>query len=313
MAERWEAPEFGGPDVLRTTTFDPAPPGRGEVAIEVRAVGLNPADYKGFAAGPDNDPSTLPIRLGYEVAGVVSALGPDTELASGGGSAGDDVIAFRVSGGYATSITVPAGDVFAKPASLGWAEAANLLLAGSTAADMLHVAGVKAGDTIVVHGASGAVGVSVLQQAALLGARAVGTASESRFDVVRQFGGEPVTYGDGLEQRLREAAPEGYAAALDCVGTDEAIDSSLALVSDRQRIVSAAAFGRVERDGFTVVVGRAPASTKFRDAARAELIGLAGEGKLVVPVARTFPFAEAPAALELLQSGHPGGKLALLT
>lgn len=309
MAERWIAPEFGGPEVLRRTTFTPAAPGPGEVTIEVRAAGLNPADHKMFAAG---DEAALPVEVGYEVAGVISAIGPGTEIASGGGAVGDDVLAFRVTGGYATALTVPATDVFAKPSALGWAEAANLLLVGTTAAEMLHVTELGEGETIVLHGASGAVGVSVLQQAADLGVRVVGTAAEGRFDVVRQFGGEPVTYGDGLEERLRAAAPEGYAAALDAVGTDEAVDTSLALVADRRRIVTIAAFGRAERDGIRVIGGRMPASAAFRDAARARLVNLAGAGMLVVPVARTFPFEEAPAALELLRTGHPGGKLALV-
>ena len=106
---------------------------------------------------------------------------------------------------------------------------------------MLQVTGVGDGDTVLVHGASGAVGVSLLQQAAMRGARVVGTASESSFDVVRRFGGVPVTYGEGLAQRVRDAAPGGVVAALDCVGTDEAVDVSLALVADRGRIVTIAA------------------------------------------------------------------------
>jgi NADPH2:quinone reductase len=163
-----------------------------------------------------------------------------------------------------------------------------------------------------VHGASGAVGVSVLQQARLLGARVVGTASERNFEVVRRFGGTPVTYGEGLVDRLREAAPEGYAAALDTVGTDEAVEASLAVVEDRSRIVTIAAFGRAERDGIRLIGGAMPASAAFRASVRPRLVELAGSGQLVVPVARTFPLEEAPQALDLLRSGHPGGKLALL-
>ena len=97
---------------------------------------------------------------------------------------------------------------------------------------MLHVTGVRAGNTVVVHGASGVVGVSVLQQARELGA-VRRTASEHNFDTVRRFGGEPVVYGDGLADRLRATAPDGFAAALDTVGTDEAVDVSLELVADR--------------------------------------------------------------------------------
>jgi NADPH:quinone reductase-like Zn-dependent oxidoreductase len=176
---------------------------------------------------------------------------------------------------------------------------------------MLDVVGATAGETIVVHGASGAVGVSVLQQARELGTRAIGTASEARFDVVREFGGIPVAYGPGLEDRVRAAAPDGIAAALDTVGTDEAADVSLALVSDRSRIVTIAAAPRAKADGFVAIGGQLPASAAFRDAVRPRLIQLAAEGKLVVPIARVFPLDDALEALELLSGQHPGGKLAL--
>ncbi|SDT33416.1 NADPH:quinone reductase [Friedmanniella luteola] len=310
MARRWVATDFGGLDVFRAVEVDVPPPGPGEVTIEVRAAGMNPADHKHVAAGTDR--SLLPVPVGYEVAGVVSALGPGTTLASGGGAVGDEVLAFRVVGGYATALTVPARDVFAKPASLGFPEAANLLLAGATAAEMLHVTTVAPGETVLLHGASGAVGVSVLQQARLLGARVVGTCGPGRDDVVRRFGGEPVRYGDGLAERVRALAPHGVAAALDAVGTDEAVDVSLALVADRARVVTIAARDRAEREGFPMIGGAMPASRAFRDAARARLVALAASGDLVVPVARTFPFDQAREALELLSSGHPGGKLALV-
>jgi NADPH:quinone reductase len=310
MADRrWVAADFGGPEVLKQVDVEVPAPGPGEVTIQVRAVGMNPADFKRFAAGDDR--SVLPMPVGYEVAGVIRAIGPDTEIGSGGGAVGDEVLAFRISGGYATAVTVPADKVFAKPPSLDFPAAANLLLAGTTAADMLHVTDVAAGETILVHGASGAVGVSVLQQAKLLGGRAVGTASEKNFDTVRRFGGVPVAYGDGLLDRVREAAPEGIAAALDTVGTDEAVDVSLALVP-RERIVTVAARVRASADGFRALGGADPDSAAFRDQVRPWLIRLAADGDLVVPVARTFPFEEAPAALELLRSGHPGGKLALI-
>ena len=94
---------------------------------------------------------------------------------------------FRTRGGCATSLTLPAKDVYAKPVSLEWGEAANLLLVGTTASEMLDVTGVRAGETVLVHGASGAVGVSLMQQAALIGAHVIGTASEENFDVVRRF------------------------------------------------------------------------------------------------------------------------------
>jgi NADPH2:quinone reductase len=310
MERSWVAVDFGGLDVFREVEGEVPSPGPGEVTIEVKAAGMNPADYKHVTR--KGDPSTLPLRVGYEVAGVIRALGPDTEIASGGGTVGDEVLAFRISGGYASAVTVPARDVFAKPAILDFPQAANLLLAGTTAAEMLNVVGVRAGETIVVHGASGAVGVSVLQQARELGARVIGTSSEARFDVVREFGGIPVRYGPGLEQRVRDAAPEGISAALDTVGTDEAVDVSLALLSDRTRIVSIAAGPRVASEGIVGIGGQMPASAAFRDRVRSSLIALAAEGKLIVPIARTFPLDDALDALKLLSGQHPGGKLALL-
>lgn len=188
-ASKWVATGFGGPEVLALIETDVPEPGPGEVTIEVRAAGVNPADYKHFAAG--QDPALLPLAVGFEVAGVVSALGPGTGLASGGGAAGDEVVASLVTGGYASALTVPAADVFARPAPLSFAQAANLLLVGTTAAEMLEVTGVRPGDTILVHGAAGAVGASVLQQARALGARVVGTAVEADFGLVRTFGAQP--------------------------------------------------------------------------------------------------------------------------
>jgi NADPH:quinone reductase len=309
MERKWVAVDFGGLDVFREVDAEIAAPGAGEVTIEIRAAGMNPADYK--HATRKGDPSQLPLQIGYELAGVIRAIGPDTEIASGGGAVGDEVLAFRVAGGYASALTVPAKDVFAKPANLDFPEAANLLLAGTTAAEALSVIGAKSGETILVHGASGAVGVSVLQQARELGVRVIGTSSEARFDVVREFGGIPVKYGEGLEQRVLDAAPEGIAAAIDTVGTDEAIDVSLALVDDRQRIVSIAS-PRAEKDGFKGIGGQMPASAKFRDEVRPRLIQLAADGKLVVPMAKTFALDDALDALKLLSGQHPGGKLALL-
>jgi NADPH2:quinone reductase len=310
MERAWVAVDFGGLDVFREVEADVSAPGPGEVTIEVRAAGMNPADYKHVSRA--GDPALLPIGIGYEVAGVLRAIGPDTEIASGGGAVGDEVLAFRISGGFASAVTVAAKDVFAKPANLSFPEAANLLLAGTTAAECLHVIHAETGETILVHGASGAVGVSVLQQARELGVRAIGTASEARFDEVRRFGGIPILYGDGLEQRVRDAAPEGIAAAVDTVGTEEAIEVSLAVVADHNRIVTIAAGGSAAREGIIGIGGQMPASAKFRDEARAGLIQLAAAGKLVVPIARTFPLDDALEALKLLSGQHPGGKLALI-
>ncbi|MDQ1736173.1 MAG: hypothetical protein QOH56_2424, partial [Pseudonocardiales bacterium] len=283
MAVRWIATDFGGLEVFDLAELDVPAPGEAEVTIEVRAVGMNPADYKYVALGSDR--SMLPMPIGFEVAGVITAVGPNTRIASGEATIGDEVLAYRVSGGYASSLTVPARDVFAKPANLSFAAAANLLLAGATAAEMVHVTGVGAGDAVLVHGASGAVGVSVIQQAKLLGARVIGTAREKNFSVIERFGAEPVAYGDGLLQRVRQLAPGGVDAALDTVGTDEAVRVSLALVGDLGRIVTIAAAQHAAERGFRMIGASMPASAAYRNSIRSDLIQLTADGALVVPVA----------------------------
>ena len=311
MAHQWQAARFGGPEALELVTVDVPPPGPGQVTVDVRAASLNPADYKHIA--PGQDPGLLPLSLGFEVAGLISAIGAGTEIASGGGGVGDEVIAAPISGGYATRLTIEARDVFAKPSRLSFAEASGLVLVGSTAAELLHVTAVGPDDTVLLHGAAGAVGSSALQLALLTGARVIGTASERSFDIVRRFGGQPVEYGAGLEQRVRKLAPDGITVAIDTVGADEAVDVSLALVADRNRIVTTAAFARAAAAGFRFVGARNPASAPYRARIRPELIRLANAGRLAVPIGRTFPFAEAPAALGVLMGDHPAGKLALLT
>lgn len=311
MARHWIATSWGSPDAWQFVEYEVPSPGPGEVTIRVRAAGVNPADAKHVAAARPG--AELPVPIGYEVSGEITALGPDTRIGSGEAAVGDEVVAFRVRGGYATELTIPAEKAFKKPTTLTHPEAANLLLAGTTAAEMLSVTGVAPGETILLHGASGAVGVSVLQQAALRGIQVIGTASVGRFDVVERFGGIPVSYGSGLADRVRDAAAgERISAGLDAVGTNEAVDVSLELVADRARIVTIAAFGRANSDGIRAIAGSMPDSARFRDAVRGRLVALAQAGELVVPLARTFTLEDAPPALAFLADGHPGGKLALI-
>ena len=207
---------------------------------------------------------------------------------------------------------MPAADVLAKPATLYFAQAANLLLAGTTAAELLSSAGVADGDTVLLHGAAGAVGVGVLQQARLIGARVIGTASEANFGVVKGFGGVPIAYGDGLAERVRYAAPEGISAVLDTVGSDQAVDTSLALLADRQRLVTLTAFGRAAKEGFVAIGHVNPKSARFRAQARARVVEPAAAGNLTVPIAGTFAFEDARDAVAVLARPHPSGKLALV-
>jgi NADPH2:quinone reductase len=310
VATQWVATDFGGPEVLQQRTVDLGPPGCGEVTVEVRAAGMNPADYKHI--GPGQDRNLLPLTLGHEVAGILSALGPDTGLASGGGAIGYEVVAFQILGGYASAVTVNASDVFAKPPGLDFPQAANLLLAGTTASEMLHVTNVSREDVILLHGAAGAVGASALQQARLLGATVIGTAAPDNFAAVRRYGGIPVEYGPGLEARVRAAASGKVTVALDTTGSDEAIDVSLAVVANRGRIVTTAAFQRAKADGLVSIGASNPASGPYRASQRGRLLQLAADGHLEVPVGATYPLDDAPAALRALMGRHPFGKLALV-
>ncbi|MGC0370748.1 quinone oxidoreductase family protein [Microbacterium sp. SLBN-111] len=314
MAKQWRAHQ---PGPVENWTFDEVevpPPGPGEVTIRVRAAGINPADAKHVAAPRPG--VEFPAPIGYELSGEVTAVGPDAVGGSGELAVGDQVVAFRVRGAYATELNVPARDVFPKPATLSHPEAANLLLAGATAAEMIQVTRATEGETVLLHAASGAVGVSLLQQARVLGIRVIGTVgpdSAESAERVRRFGGIPVEYGEGLHERAVEAAAgEPISAAWDAVGTDEAIDVSLALVAERDRIVTIVAPQRAESDGFLWIAGARPESARFRDIARPRILELAASGDLEVPVARTFALADAKDAVGFVMQGHPGGKVALL-
>jgi NADPH:quinone reductase len=312
-AWQWIATDFGGPEVLQLRMVDVPSPGPGEVTIAVRAAGMNPADYKHF--GPGQDRRLLPLTVGYEAAGVLTALGPGTSIATGGAAVGDEVIAFQIGGGYASALNARASDVFAKPGPLDFAQAANLLLAGTTAAELLATAAVVKGDTVLLHGAAGAVGLNVMQQARLIGVRVIGTASADNFGILESFGAVPVPYGrgpDALAGRVRGVAPEGVAAVLDTVGTDEAVDASLALLDDRRRLVTLTAFRRAAAEGFTAIGASNPASGPFRAKARTDVVEMAAAGNLTVPIARTFPFQDAREAVAALKGPHPSGKLALV-
>ncbi|MGH3412127.1 MAG: NADP-dependent oxidoreductase, partial [Marmoricola sp.] len=204
--------------------------------------------------------------------------------------------------------------VLPKPEGLGWPEAAGLLLTGATAVHTLVATGVHEGDTVLVHGAAGGVGLMAVQLAALRGARVVGTASERNHGLLRELGAEPVTYGDGLAERVRAAAPGGVDAALDLVGTDEALDVSLSLVDDRDRIATIASFARGGEEKVKVLGGGpgADPGDDIRTGARAELLELAGSGRLRVVVDSTYPLAEAAAAHRRVAGGHVTGKVVLL-
>ena len=307
------ATAYGGPETLQVVGQPVAEPGPGEALLEVRAAGINPIDWKRYSGAFGNDPAQLPMRLGAEAAGVVRAVATREQGPAGPISEGDEVIAFRIAGAYAERVIVPVSALVPKPQALSWEQAGGLMLTGVTAIHALTATGVGRGDTLLVHGASGGVGLMVVQLAVVRGARVIGTASLARHDELRALGAEPVVYGDGLAERVRELAPDGVDAAIDAVGTDEAIDVSLAVVADRDRIATIAAFARGAQEGIKLLGGGpgADPGTELRDAARLELVALCADGRLTVS-ARPFPLEGAARAHEEGIAGRANGKMVLV-
>jgi NADPH:quinone reductase len=314
MTQAVVATAFGGPEVLELREVEVGAPGPGEVLVDVRAAAVNPIDQKLYSGRMGADPSALPMRLGLEVAGVVREVGPDAVGPVGPIAAGDEVIAYRVSGGYAESILAPASSIVPKPASLGWEPASGLMLTGATATHSLVATSVGAGDTVLIHGAAGGVGLMGVQLARLRGAKVIGTAGEASHDYLRHLGAIPVVYGQGLADRVRAVAPDGVDAAIDNVGTDEAIEVSLELVADRSRIATIANAARAHEVGIKALGGGpgADPGTDIRDKARLQLVELVAAGQLEVVVDRTWPLAEAADAHRYLAGGHAHGKVVLL-
>ena len=311
---------FGNPDVLEAVPSERRTPGKGEVTIAVRAAAVNPRDLKIYASRDYTrslglDTPKFPLQLGVEAAGIVIEAGPEAVGVEGPVVAGDEVIAYRINGAYADVITVSADRVVPKPPQLSWEQAGSIMLTGTTATHALAAVHARSGQTVLIHAAAGSVGLSAVQLAALDGINVIGTASEKDFDLLRKHGATPVRYGEGLLDRVRNAAPQGIDAALDCVGTEEAIDVSLQLVQNRSRIATIVAFDRAKRDHFLMIGGSAgqdPAGLVIRNAARLRLSGLAQAGAFNVRIAKSFPLAKAADAHRLLAEGGRSGHILLL-
>ncbi|HEY3759676.1 MAG TPA: NADP-dependent oxidoreductase [Solirubrobacteraceae bacterium] len=312
MARVVVATAFGGPEVLSLVDEPLDGPGGGEVRLAIRAAGINPIDWKRYSASAGAS-GELPMRLGFEAAGVVTEVGGEAVGPAGPIAVGDEVIAFRVDGAYADELVVPAETVVPKPSAMSWDQAGGLMLAGATAIHALTASGVGAGDTVLVHAAAGGVGLMVVQIARARGARVIGTASPRNHDYLRELGVEPTIYGEGLADRVRALAPDGVDVAIDCIGSDEALDVSLELVADRDRIASIAAFARGAQAGIKLLGGGpgADSGTEIREAARLQLTELVEQGKLAVKV-RAFALDDVAAAHREGQAGHVTGKLVLV-
>ncbi len=295
---------FGGADVLELTDQPDPRPGADVVVVRVRAASVNPVDWKvrqGYLDGLFD--TQFPVVPGWDVAGVVEQVGLDTPEYE----VGDEVYGYVrkdwVHGGtFAELVAAPVRTLAHKPASLSFEEAAAVPLAGLTAYQSILRSGVREGQTVLVHAAAGGVGSFAVQIARSLGARVIGTASEANDDFLRGLGAEPVTYGDGLADRVRALAPDGVDVALDYAGGD-AVATSAALLAPGGTVTSITdATARTEHGGHYVWVRPSSADLEALGA-------LIDAGKVAVEVGQVFDLADAAEAHRASETGHGRGKI----
>ncbi|MGW4440887.1 NADP-dependent oxidoreductase [Streptomyces sp. NPDC004596] len=295
---------YGGPEVLEYGEVPDPKVGPDTVLVKVRAAAVNPVDWKCREGHLDSIlDAVFPVVTGWDVSGVVVQPGPSvTEFA-----VGDEVIGyvredFLSRGTFAEYVAAPLRTLARKPRNLPFEEAAGLPLAGLAAFQALtKVMEVKAGETVLVQAAAGGVGSIAVQLAAHLGARVIGTASEYNHEYVRSLGAEPVTYGEGLAERVQALAPAGVDAALDTIG-GQTMKTSADLLTPEGRLVSIADPEVVSYGGLYYFV-----RPDTGDLTR--LSELAEEGVVSVHVSQTFPLERAAEAQRLNQEGRTRGKI----
>jgi len=304
MPEAYAFTGYGGPEMQRFLDLPKPVPGRGELLVEVCAAGVNPVDW-GVRAGMHRAflHLDLPAVLGREVSGVVERLGAGVE----GFAVGDPVFgtSARGCGGYARFALLTASRTALKPAAVSFTDAAVLPVAAVTAYDGVTRLGLSAGETLLILGIGGGVGVVAAQLARAAGARVVGTASAAKRRFVESLGAVAVDYDCGdLGKQLKADLPNGVDAILDLVGGD-ALDSVSAVISPTCRILSAAASGTAAR------FGARPLSRNSSTTTLTELARRVADGRLDPQVRGVFRFEDAEAALRKVESGHPWGKVVL--
>lgn len=301
---------FGDADVLALRELPDPLVGPDSVLVRVRAAGVNPVDWKIRRGGLSGAiPHHFPLVPGWDVAGLVDAVGPAVD----GYRPGDEVIGYVRAdhvqhGTYAEFVSAPERTLARKPATLDFAVAAALPLAGLTALQTLRAVHTGPGDVVVVHAAAGGVGHLAVQIARAFGAsRVIGTASRSHHALLRSLGAEPVDYGPGLRDRIAAlAGGDGRVdVAVDFVGGD-ALTVSPDLVRHPARHASVVDAATVASQGGRYVFVR-PDHTDLT-----WLAHLADTGRLRVEVSRRFPLSRAVDAHRASEDGHTEGKLVIV-
>jgi NADPH:quinone reductase-like Zn-dependent oxidoreductase len=296
---------YGEPDELRLTDTAVPQPGPGQVLLRVAGAGVNALDWKlrrGFLQGVF--PVTFPHVLGLEAAGTVVAAGPGVDS----WQIGDEVVGLAPAA-YAEYAVAQAATLVARPADLPVATAAGLPVAADTAVRALRLLDLKPGETLLIHGAAGAVGTLAVQFAVADGVRVIGTAGERDQEALRELGATPVRYGDGVIDRAREAAAGEPVAAVLHTSGDGVLADSVALVGGPGRVVTIAAAQEAGPLGVAFTSG-GTADTAVEGLSRA--LALHAAGTLSAPVRTTLPLADAPKAHQLSEQGGGRGKIVLL-
>ncbi|MEU4559535.1 NADP-dependent oxidoreductase [Actinoplanes sp. NPDC023936] len=296
---------FGGTDVLEVIEAETGTPGPGEVLVEVRAAGLNPVE-SGIRGGflQQVYPTTFPARQGKDLAGVVTAVGPDVT----GFAAGDEVVGFTTAPGtQAETVVVPATHLTARPAGVPWEVAGALFTAGAAACASVRAVAVTAGDTVVVANAAGGVGSIAVQLARLAGATVIGLAGPVHHDWLRAHDIVPVAYGEGAEQRIKDASGGTVDAFIDAFGAAY-VDLAITLGVRPERINTLMNFAAAGRYGVKARGSNDAATPEVL----AELAGLVADGRLEVPVEATYPLDRVAEAYQHLERRHTLGKIVVI-
>ncbi|MFE2496086.1 medium chain dehydrogenase/reductase family protein [Streptomyces scopuliridis] len=311
--------------------------GPGQVVIRMEATGVSFAEQQ-MRRGRYYDQPAFPFVPGYDLVGTVVATGEGVEP----GLAGTRVAALVKVGGWASHVLVDAADAVEVPAGIGAAEAETLVVNGITAWQMLHrKARVRAGQTIVVHGANGGVGSVLVQLAHAAGVKVIGTASARHHDALRERGVTPIDYRtEDVAARVRELAPGGVDAVFDHVGGRSVVDS-WSLLAPGGTLVSYGSASTRDDEGskqwpvvkllgrvwlwnalpnrrrayfFNVWAGRALAKDRFRARLRADLTQVFAalqRGDVTAQIAAQLPLTRVADALRLAESGTVAGKVVL--
>jgi NADPH:quinone reductase-like Zn-dependent oxidoreductase len=296
--------EYGGIDVLKVVDVEDPVPGPGQLLVRVKAAGINPGEAK-IRQGMLREqwPATFPSGQGSDLAGVVDAVGDGVEAFQ----AGDEVIGFtddRAS--QAELVVIDAENATRRPAGVPWEVAGALFVVGATAWAAVRAVNLSEDDTVVVSGAAGGVGSLAIQLARRTGATVIGLASEHNHEWLRGHGAVPVTYGDGVADRVRAAAPEGIDAFIDTVGAPY-VDLALELGVTPDRIDTIADFAAVAKHGVKAEGNAAGASADTL----AQLAALIEQGAVELPIAASYPLDQVREAFAELERAHTHGKIVL--